>query len=293
MIFSMTGFGRGEAEGEQHKFTVEIKSVNHRYNDIIVRMPKKLTSLEERIKKQVKEQVNRGRVEIYISLEETKNEDFSIKPNYEILDQYYGALTEVKEKYDLTDDVKLSLLAKYPDAMTVEYEEADEEVIWSVLSKAVETAMESLMDMRRVEGEKLQIDIMERADAIKETVKSIDALGPEIIEAYKKKMVERIRELLDEAIEIDESRILHEVAIFADKTSVTEEIVRLDSHMEQLKQIFKQKGGVGRKLDFLIQEINREINTIGSKSPDIDISNFVIDIKSEIEKIREQIQNIE
>jgi len=293
MIYSMTGFGRGEAEDALSKFTIEIKSVNHKYNDIIVRMPKKLTMFEDRIKQAVKKKINRGRVEIYISLEESKSDDFVILPNHNVLKQYHSALTQIKETYNIDEPLSLSLMAKYPDALIVEMKEADEDEIWNLISNALETGLESLMEMRMTEGEKLHQDIAERLATVGNTVKCIEAMAPEIIEAYRVKMMERMREILDEVIEVDESRILHEVAVYADKSNVTEEIVRLNSHLDQLIKIFNQNGPVGRKLDFLVQEMNREINTIGSKSPDVDISNHVVDLKSEIEKIREQIQNIE
>lgn len=293
MVYSMTGFGRGEAEDALNKFTIEIKSVNHRYNDIIVRMPKKLTLFEERIKQRVKKDVNRGRVEIYISLEETKSDDFIITPNHNVLKQYHKALMDIKETYDVKESVSLGLLSKYPDALTVEMKEADEDEMWALIENALSQAMTSLMEMRKTEGEKLHQDITERLASVDKTVNVIEGMAPEIIEVFRNKMMERMHEILSETMEIDENRILHEVAVYADKSNITEEIVRLRSHLEQLGKIFNQKGPVGRKLDFLVQEMNREINTIGSKSPDVGISNHVVDLKSEIEKIREQIQNIE
>jgi len=289
----MTGFGRGESEDALSKFTIEIKSVNHRYNDIIVRMPKKLTMFEEKIKQLIKTKISRGRVEVYISLEETKSDDFVITPNHGVIKQYHKALMEIKETYGIEEPVNLALLSKYPDALSVEMKEADEDEIWALILAALNGALGSLMEMRLTEGEKLYQDITERLSAVGKTVEIIEGMAPEIIEVFRQKMMERMNEILSETMEVEESRILHEVAIYADKSNVTEEIVRLRSHLDQLGKIFKQKGAVGRKLDFLVQEMNREINTIGSKSPDVDISNHVVDLKSEIEKIREQIQNIE
>lgn len=289
----MTGFGRGEAEDSFNKFTIEMKSVNHKYNDIVIRMPKKLTMFEERIKQVIKTKVNRGRVEVYISLEETKNDDYVIAPNHDVLKQYHKALLEIKETYGIEEPISLELLAKYPEAMNVEMKEANEDEIWALISKSLDDALVSLLEMRETEGNILYKDITSRLDEVGKIVEIIEGMAPEIIEIFRVKMMDRMKEILSDAIEIDENRILHEVAVYADKSNITEEIVRLRSHLDQVTKIFKQVGPIGRKLDFLVQEMNREINTIGSKSPDVGVSNYVVDLKSEIEKIREQIQNIE
>ena len=293
MTYSMTGFGRHESENNRYKIVIEIKSVNHRYNDIIIKMPKKLTSLEEKMKTIIKEHVNRGRVEVFVNFEESEAENFLIKPNYTVLDQYVSALDAIKERYNISDDVGVSLLARYPDALKVEFQEADEEEIWALMKESLEGALVSLVGMRKVEGVKLKEDTISRVNMIRSIVKEIEKLAPTIVATHKEKMLERIRELLEDSIEVDEQKIAMEIAVFSDKTNITEEIVRLESHFEQLVCIFKESKPIGRKLDFLIQEINREVNTIGSKSPDIDISNYAVNMKSEIEKIREQIQNIE
>lgn len=293
MTYSMTGFGRHESENNHYKIVIEIKSVNHRYNDIIIKMPKKLNSLEEKMKAIIKERVNRGRVEVFVNFEESEAENFLITPNYTVLDQYVSALDAIKERYSVGDDVGVSLLARYPDALKVEFQEADEEEIWALMKEALEGALIALVDMRQIEGVKLKEDTIARVATIRSIVKEIEKLAPSIVATHKEKMLERIRELLDDSIEIDEQKIAMEIAVFSDKTNITEEIVRLESHFEQLVSIFNESKPIGRKLDFLIQEINREVNTIGSKSPDIDISSYVVDMKSEIEKIREQIQNIE
>jgi uncharacterized protein (TIGR00255 family) len=289
----MTGFGRGEFENSKFSMTVEMKSVNHRYNDIIVKMPKKLFQFEEYIKSEIKKHISRGRVEVYINFDESKSESFKVIPNYVVLDEYYRAYSEIKEKYDIRGDVSLSMLTKHQDSLSVEFEESSEDEILDVVSKSISLAIENLVEMRGVEGKKLKEDVIMRVGMINDIVAEIEKISPEILIAHKNKMIDRINEIKEEGIEFEEQRLAQEVAIFADKTNITEEIVRLKSHFKQVEDIISAGGNVGRKLDFLVQELNREVNTIGSKSPDIDISNYVVDMKSEIEKIREQIQNFE
>lgn len=292
MVNSMTGYGRSEQETGLQKVLIEMKAVNHRYCDIVLKIPKKMAMFEDRIKKLVKSHVNRGRVEIYMSFDEEKGEDFTVTPNYAVLDQYKAALDEMKDRYGISRDFDLNLLTRFQDVFSVEYKEIDEEAIWSLIEKAVTEALNSLVQMRKVEGQKLLEDIQGRIKTIKGIIVELEKRAPEIVVIHKEKMRERIGELLGE-IELDEAKLAQEVAYFSDKTNITEELVRLDSHLDQLATIFDEDQSIGRKLDFLLQEINREINTIGSKSPDIDISNHVIELKSEFEKIREQIQNIE
>ncbi len=293
MILSMTGYGRGEFENENYKIITEMKTVNHRYCDIIIKMPKKLTALEERMKALIKERISRGRVEVYINYDEIIKNEYNVSPNFEVLDQYYGALTQIKDKYELKETISVGLLSKYPDALEISYEETDLEAVWAVMEKSLINALDSVSHMRDVEGAKLKEDIISRVSSIKTMLQSIEVLVPEIVQNHKEKMIERIRELLEGEIEVDQDRVIHEVAVYADKTSIAEEVTRLYSHFDQLDHFLQKGGSVGRKLDFLVQELNREVNTIGSKSPDIDISNYVIEMKSEVEKIREQIQNIE
>lgn len=293
MIRSMTGFGRGEFENEKFSMTVEMKSVNHRYNDIIVKMPKKLFKFEELIKSEIKKHVSRGRVEVYINFDEAKSESFRVTPNYAVLDEYYKAYNEIKEKYEIRGDVSLSMLTKHQDALDIEFEESSEDEILHVITESITLAIANLIDMRSVEGEKLKEDVIMRVGIINDVVAEIEKITPEILIAHKNKMIDRINEIKEEGIEFEEQRLAQEVAIFADKTNITEEVVRLKSHFKQVEAIIAEGGNVGRKLDFLVQELNREVNTIGSKSPDVDISNYVVDMKSEIEKIREQIQNFE
>jgi len=292
-MLSMTGYGRGEFENENYRITAEMKTVNHRYCDIIIKMPKKLIALEERMKALIKEKVNRGRIEVYINYDELVKNEHNITPNFAVLDQYHEALTAIKDKYELTESISLGLLSKYPDALEVSYEETDQEAVWEVMEKALNKAIESVFTMREVEGGKLKQDIEERVSNLKTMLDSIEVLVPDIVQAHKTKMLDRIQELLEGEMEVDQDRVIHEVAVYADKTSIAEEVVRLYSHFDQMHTFLDQGGNVGRKLDFLVQELNREVNTIGSKSPDIDVSNYVIEMKSEVEKIREQIQNIE
>lgn len=293
MISSMTGYGRGESNSESRSFLVEIKSVNHRYNDIIIRMPKKLSMFEEKIRKIIKESVKRGRIEVYVTLEECKDDEVLIKPNLNIIEQYFNSLKEIKERLQLRDEISLSQLTRFPDTFTIEHKEEEEEVIWETFESALKEAIEKLIDMRKAEGLKLADDMKNRSNKIHGIVKEIEVRTPIIVKEYREKLYDRIRELTEDVIKIDEERIAQEASIYADKSNIAEEIVRLHSHLEQLNNITNESGAVGRKLDFLIQEMNREINTIGSKSSDINIATMVIEIKSELEKIREQVQNIE
>ncbi|MGB3368630.1 MAG: YicC/YloC family endoribonuclease, partial [Acidaminobacteraceae bacterium] len=278
MIRSMTGFGRGEFENEKFSMTVEMKSVNHRYNDIIVKMPKKIFKFEEFIKSEIKKHVSRGRVEVYINFEESKSESFKVVPNYAVLDEYHRAYTEIREKYGIDGDVSLSMLTKHQDALEIEFEESSEDEIVHVITESINLAIADLIDMRSVEGEKLKEDVIMRIEIINDIVAEIEKITPEILLAHKNKMIDRINEIKDEGIEFEEQRLAQEVAIFADKTNITEEVVRLKSHFKQVENIIAEGGNVGRKLDFLVQELNREVNTIGSKSPDVDISNYVVNM---------------
>lgn len=293
MVYSMTGYGRSEKETDLQKVLIEMKAVNHRYCDVVLKIPKKMAMFEDRIKKYVKQHVNRGRVEIYMSFEEQKGDDFTVSPNFAVLDQYVEALKSIQDRYEIKRDYDLNLLTRFQDVFSIEYKQVDEDAIWALIEPALEEALTSLVSMRRVEGEKLLEDIDGRILNIKEVIVELEKRSPEIVVKHRAKMTDRIQELLSENIEIDEVRLAQEVAYFSDKTNITEELVRLSSHLDQLSNVFNENQSIGRKLDFLLQEINREINTIGSKSPDVDISNFVIELKSEFEKIREQIQNIE
>ncbi|MGO1369540.1 MAG: YicC/YloC family endoribonuclease [Senegalia sp. (in: firmicutes)] len=293
MIKSMTGFGRGENSDDKRKFIIEMKSVNHRYNDIIVRMPRHLSYLEEKIKKMIKENIKRGRIEVYINLENINDSDFKIDINLNLAKEYKSALSLLNKELSLEDIIHLEDITKYPDIINVEKKEEDEDIIWDTLYPALDNAITNLESMRVREGEELVFDINKRVDYIKKMSNAVENRAPLVVEEYKIKLENRIKKLLDSPVEIDESKLANEVAYFADKANITEEIVRLYSHIEQLKDTLSSNDTVGRKLDFIIQEMNREANTIGSKASDIDITKDVVEIKSELEKIREQVQNIE
>jgi len=292
MIRSMTGFGMGQYEENGRSFSVEIKSVNHRYSDVSIRLPRQLSYLEDNIKKLLLNNISRGKIDIYISQDKFSEEDISVSVDYVLAESYIKALYELRDKYNLEDDISVSLISRFPDILNVTKAKEEDSEVWRILSIAIEKALSGFMAMRENEGEKLAEDIARRAEYIKSIVKSIEARSPEVVQEYKIKLEERIKELLGD-VTIDENRLAAEVAIFADKCSITEEIVRLYSHIDQLLEILHEDQPVGRKLDFLVQEMNREINTIGSKASDMAISKYVVEAKSEIEKIREQIQNIE
>lgn len=289
----MTGFGRGENTDSLRSFTVEIKSVNHRYNDIIVKMPKHLNYLEESIKKLIRNKVTRGRVEIYISLEYISQSDIEVKVDIPLATSYKKAIDVLCNELHIENNINIELLTRFPDVLKTQKREEDEDEIWACLKLAIEDSLNRLISMRIEEGKELANDIILKAKSIESMVKQIEERSPEVVLEYKTKLSNRIKELLEEKYEIDENKLANEVAYFADKCSINEEIVRLYSHINQMVKSLEADVPVGRKLDFLVQEMNREVNTIGSKVGDIDITNKVVDIKSELEKIREQIQNIE
>ncbi len=293
MIRSMTGYGRGEYKDNNTSFVVEMKSVNHRYSDIIIRMPKKFSSLEERIRQLIKLHIKRGRVEVYINYESQEEDNILIKPNMDLVNQYYNSIKEIKNNLNLPTEIKVDSLINLPNVFELEEKEENLEDIWRLLEISTKEALDKLIQMRESEGLKLSKDIEKRSHYIYDIVKKIEKKAPIVIKEYRDKLIERISNLTEDAIEVDENRLALEVSIYADKSNITEEVVRLFSHIEQLNKTINEEGVIGRKLDFLIQEMNREINTIGSKSSDIEISNLVIEVKSELEKIREQVQNIE
>jgi len=294
MIYSMTGFGRGEFNNESFNVTLEIKSVNNRYCDIIVKMPKKLNAFEDRIKNKIKAKLSRGRIDVYINLDESAYDNYEVTPNFEILDKYVKVYKEIQSRYGMKDEMNLSMITRIQEGIDVSYLERGEEEYWKAIEPALDKALEKIEQMRALEGQQLKNDILIKVSNIRNTLSQIEIYTPRIVENYRQKTRERISDLLSEMnAEIDEMRLANEIAIYADKTNINEEIVRIYSHLEQVDQILEAEEPVGRKLDFLVQELNREINTIGSKSPDIDISNLVIGLKSDIEQIREQIQNIE
>lgn len=292
MIKSMTGYGRGSIQENGRSFTVEIKSVNNRYLDVYIRLPRQISSLEDRIRKYVSARISRGKVDIYISQDKFSEDDIEINLDENVARAYYNSLCTLKDKFQLKDDITLSMLVDIPDVLKIEKKEEDKEEIWNAIIKAIDESLNMFVDMRSSEGLKLSKDISERCDFIQEKVLEIENKCPVVVDEYREKIKQRVSEYLKE-IEIDESKLLNEVAFFSDKVNITEEIVRLKSHLVQMKKTLTLEEPVGRKLDFLIQEMNRETNTIGSKSSDLFITNLVVDIKSELEKIREQVQNIE
>ncbi len=292
MIKSMTGYGRCENEADGRKFSVEIKSVNHRYNDISIRLPKSMNYLEDRTRKTLTKKIMRGKTDVYISFETFSEDDVNIKVNEPLAKAYCEKLNFLRETYNLTGNDTLDLVAKFPDVITVEKVEEDEDTLWNTLLPALEGALDNFIAMRETEGEALKADILVKADGIESLVEQIRERAPLVAEDYREKLTARLEELLAET-PIDEQRILTEVTIFADRACIDEEITRLTSHISQLRDIFEKDEPIGRKLDFLVQEMNREANTIASKSNDIKITQLTIELKSEIEKIREQIQNIE
>ena len=292
MIRSMTGFGRAAEIIDGMSISVEIKSVNHRYFDFFSRVPRTYGFLEERLKKFVQGFVSRGKIECYVQIEALEIEDCIVSVNHSLAAGYINALKELCEKYGLRDDITVSSVSKYHDIFSVHKDEADEERIWNAVSKVAKKAIDSFIDMRTKEGSKLKEDILSRCDTILSHVAFIEERSPETVSEYNNKLLERMKSVLGE-VQVDPQRILTEAAIYADKIAVAEETVRLRSHIDQMHELLDSEIAVGRKIDFLIQEFNREANTIGSKAQDVDIARRVIDIKAEIEKIREQVQNIE
>ncbi|AFS78698.1 YicC-like protein [Gottschalkia acidurici 9a] len=293
MLRSMTGFGRGENNDGIRNFTVEVKSINHRYNDIIVKVPKHISYLEEKIKKEVKKYVTRGRVEIYIGLEYVKDIEMEVKVNIPLAQSYKNALEKICTELNIDSNLNIDLITKFPDILKTERKEEDEDEIWNTLKEGVRIALEELIAMRQEEGELLSKDIKEKTNKIESLINDIEERAPKVVLEYKEKLENRINELLENKYDIDESKLANEVAYFADKTGIDEEIVRFNSHIIQLRKSLEGNDSIGRKLDFMLQEMNREVNTIGSKVGDVEITNKVVDIKTELEKIREQIQNIE
>lgn len=292
MIKSMTGFGRSEVEDGKRRVTVEIKAVNHRYLDASIKMPKKLNFFESAIRTLLKEYIQRGKVDIFIAFEDFSEDNIVIKYNHNVAEEYLKYLRQMKEEFGLEDDIRVSTLSRYPEVFTMDEDNIDEEEIWKTLEKALRGALEAFVDTRIKEGENLKNDLVSKLNGLLDCVAFIEERSPQIIETYKQKLEGRVRDMVAD-VNIDDSRIIQEVTIFADKVCVDEEIVRLKSHISSAKDELVKGGSVGRKLDFIAQEMNREANTILSKTSDLEISNRGIELKTEIEKVREQIQNIE
>lgn len=292
MIKSMTGFGRCEVQEGNRKFTVEMKAVNHRYLDENIKLPKKLNFFEAAIRNYLKDYVQRGKVDVFVSYEDYSEENVSIKYNHDIAAEYLKFLRQMKDDFGLEDDIRVSTLSRYPEVFTMEEQTMDEEEIWKILEKALQGAATAFVETRIKEGENLKNDLIGKLDGMLSCVDYIEERSPEIIREYKEKLQGKVKEMLAD-VKIDENRLLMETTIFADKVCVDEEIVRLRSHVEATKKTLLAGGSVGRKLDFIAQEMNREANTILSKANDLAISEKAIELKTEIEKVREQIQNIE
>ena len=292
MIKSMTGFGRSEVAQGERKFTVEMKAVNHRYLDVNIKMPKKLSFFESSIRNELKKYVQRGKIDMFITYEDFSENNVCVKYNKELASEYLKYLRQISADFGLDDDIRVSTLSRYPEVFTMEEQTADEEEIWKVLAKAIDEAAQSFVESRIKEGNNLAQDLISKLDGMLELVGGIEERSPKIIEEYRNKLNDKVKELLSDST-IEESRILTEVTIFADKVCVDEEIVRLKSHIETMKQELIAGGSIGRKLDFIAQEMNREANTVLSKANDLSISNIGIELKTEIAKVREQIQNIE
>lgn len=290
---SMTGYGRGECLLYERKFTVEIKSVNHRYNDITIKMPRTLLVYEDRVKKLLSGEIFRGKTDVYINFESYSKEDVKVNVNEALADGYVSALKSLKKRYEINDEISLSLIARFPDIITVEkaISENETDEIWECLEKACLSALDMFVEMRRKEGEALKENILLKLDTINNAIKQVEQRAPEVAKDYRIRLTERLQEL--DELNVDETRLITEAAIFADKACIDEEITRMFSHISQMRSILNEQSPVGRKLDFLVQEMNREVNTMGSKSNDLEITNLIVDTKSEIEKIREQVQNFE
>ena len=292
MIKSMTGFGRCEIQKDSRKFTVELKSVNHRYLDVNIRMPKKLNFFETAIRTLLKSYANRGKVDIFITYEDLSQTQVSVKYNAALAAEYLRYLKQMEEEFGLENDVRVSTLSRYPEVFTMEEQSEDEEELWNGLKEALVGAFTQFVETRKTEGENLKKDILSKLDLLSEQIGFIEERSPQIVAEYREKLEDKMKELLADT-QIEESRIAAEVILFADKICTDEEVVRLKSHINHMRNTLEEQDEIGRKLDFIAQEMNREANTILSKANDIEVSDRAISLKTEIEKIREQIQNIE
>ena len=292
MIKSMTGFGRSEIVKGNRKISVEIKSVNHRYLEAGIKMPKKLNVFESRMRDLLKKYATRGKIDIFINYEDDSENQVNLKFNQNIADEYMAIFNNMSEKYNLKNDMTVGGLARFPEVITMDEVQEDEEELWHFIEEAMKAALEQFVNTRILEGENLKKDLLGKLDHMEELVAFVEKRSPEIMKEYRSKLEGKVKELLGDTT-IDESRIATEVIIYADKICVDEETVRLRSHIEHARKCLNEDGGIGRKMDFIAQEMNREANTTLSKANDIEISNAAIDLKTEIEKVREQIQNIE
>ena len=292
MVRSMTGFGRGEYTDEMIRITVEMKAVNHRYSDFTIKMPRSFNEYETKLRNILKEDIARGKVDVFITLNKLKGSDVTVKYNEEVAAEYISYLKEIHKKYDFADGMTEAVVARLPEVFTLEEKETDTEEIYPKLEMALREALQKFLTAREKEGENLKADMLEKLDRMRFLVSEIEKLSPGIVEEYRNKLKEKIADLLGDT-SIDESRIAMEVTMYADKICVDEEITRLKSHVDRTKDVLEAGGAVGRSLDFIIQEMNREANTILSKSDELKVTDMGIELKTLIEKLREQIQNIE
>lgn len=294
MIKSMTGFGRCETEINGREITVEVKSVNHRYFEFSCRTPRGYGFLDDKLKSYVNSRVSRGKIDMFVTIGANDEAPSEVTVNHQLVSGYINAMKEISDTYGVENDVTVVSLSRFPDVFTVHKPAEDEEQITNDVLSVAKTALDSFITMREAEGEKMKTDILNRANTILSIVGEIEERSPQTVAEYEERLLERIKQTLEDyEVEIDEQRVLTEVAVFSDKVAVAEETVRLRSHFEQLNKFLEYDEPVGRKIDFIIQEMNREANTIGSKVQDAVLAHKVVDIKSEIEKIREQVQNIE
>ena len=292
MIKSMTGFGRSESITKERKIVIEMKSVNHRYCDLNIKMPKKFNFFEAAIRSHLKQYIGRGKVDIFITYEDYTESNVCVKYNAELAAEYVKYLKQISDEFDLHSDLSPVALSRFPEVFTLEEQSIDEDELWKELVTCLDEAATQFVESRTKEGETLKADLIQKLDGMLEMVDYIESVSPLLVESYRKRLEDKVKELLD-GVAMDESRIATEVTIYADKICVDEETVRLRSHIENTKAILLEGGNVGRKLDFIAQEMNREANAILSKADSLDVSNKAIDLKTEIEKVREQIQNIE
>ena len=292
MIKSMPGFGRSESITKERKIVIEMKSVNHRYCDLNIKMPKKFNFFEAAIRSHLKQYIGRGKVDIFITYEDYTESNVCVKYNAELAAEYVKYLKQISDEFDLHSDLSPVALSRFPEVFTLEEQSIDEDELWKELVTCLDEAATQFVESRTKEGETLKADLIQKLDGMLEMVDYIESVSPSLVESYRKRLEDKVKELLD-GVAMDESRIATEVTIYADKICVDEETVRLRSHIENTKAILLEGGNVGRKLDFIAQEMNREANTILSKADSLDVSNKAIDLKTEIEKVREQIQNIE
>lgn len=292
MLRSMTGFGRYELSNETRKIVVEMKSVNHRYCDISMKMPKKLGFYEATIRSLLKKYIQRGKVDVFISYEDYTENKVCVKYNSDIAREYVERLRQMADEFHLVNDINASSLSRYPEVLTLEEQTVDETELWNVLEETISQACERFVESRTREGEHLKNDLLQKLDGMLVLVDEVERRSPQVVAEYREKITSKVQELLGDT-KLDESILATEITLFADKICVDEETVRLRSHINNMKLSLEEDNGVGRKLDFIAQEMNREANTILSKANDLEITNIAIDLKTEIEKVREQIQNIE